>query len=289
MGFDLIEDADIGRIHEGAIEGYYQWAFAKKLFKEIELKSVKATVYFQLSNHDSDEGVLERVTFIGAKGKQIKTDSNYALSITEFVNGVNANDDLLFGRPKKPIAPDLLPDCNTIEELWNESYLKMIVRNTFSGDIIYVYGKDGKLTKDFQTGKIRCSYANINKTTGLFYPKEGFYNAFDGDKRIWKLVHAFKDPKHEQRMKDLENIAKLDTDGYQTIDEITQHNTSRSLIVDNLYTKKKYFLSFVNDFGRYTRFDIYEVDLESGTLSDTPLNGSLYLLYNQKIWKIVTG
>lgn len=50
----------------------------------------------------------------------------------------------------------------------------MIVKNNSNGNVIFVYGKDGKLIKDYETRKIRCSYAYLDKYSGYYQSKNQF-------------------------------------------------------------------------------------------------------------------
>lgn len=287
--FDLIEERENGRIRDDDFEGSYKWTFVKKLFREMNLAETKATIYFQFDDCEDDCGVLERVKTLWDEGRVVKTDSRYALSISEFVQMVKENSPDLFEKLKPAPAPQKIENCFTVEELWKDSYSRMILKNKSNDSVIFVYGKDGKLIKDYQTGRIRCSYAYLDKYSGYYQSKNQFYNVFDADKKIWVLVHAFKDKKYEERQKENNEILAVEKEavGYQSLDEIVSRNTLYVLVVGNLYTHKRYYLQFIDEGGMYkTRFNIYEIDKENGIIKmENPLNNSMYKQYKYKIWK----
>ena len=289
--FDLIEDMDNGRIRFGDYEGCYKWAYVKKIFKSLDLGDTKATIYFQFNDCDDDCGVLERVISLRDEGKQFKTDSRYSLSIKEFVEMVKNNDANLFGRPKPLPNPEKIDGCSTVEELWKNSYSKMLIKNAFNKNVVFVYGKNGELIRDYQTNKIRCSYAYLDKYDGFYKSKNEFYNVFDEDKKIWQLIKAFKDKNFEKREQEVKEIKKVEAsnEGYNSIDEIVRNNTKFILIVENIFTHKRYYLKFTDDFRlNKSSFNIYEIDKENKVIKfDNALNEELSKLYKYRLWQVI--
>lgn len=299
--FDLIEERENGRFADNDYEGYYKWAFAKKLFREMVFSEVKATIYFQTSDDERDEvGVLERVKDVYDEGRRVKIDSNCIFSIKEFIDSVTQNSKDLFEKPK---APNSIDCCSPIRELWNDSYSTIIVKNKHTNEVFYIFGQDGNIIRDYRTGKARCKYAYLDCETNFYKEKGDYYNIQDEEKRIWILIHAFKDKCYEQRVKRREDERKraeeeratrlkekkefssVESDEYNTINEITRSNNKHTLVVYNAYTKKHYFLRFVNS---YRSFNIYAFDIDIGTLESTiSLNHEMNKLYSYRIWKVV--
>lgn len=260
--FDLIDEYNDGKFAQTNYEFYYKWAYAKKLFREMLFSRVKATIYFQLTDdEDPNVGVLERVKDIRDSSATIKTDSNNCFSIKEFVELVNSNSKELFEKPKPTPAPDSIDNCRTIVELWDGSYSAMIVKNNHTNAVIYVFGKDGHLIRDFSTSKIRCKYAYQDPRTGYYISKDIYYNVFDEDKKIWTLIHPFKDKNYEQRIalrKQQEEIAErkrkaklelvaslraVEKDDCQTLFQLTSFCARSYLFVDNIFNGKKVLCS----------------------------------------------
>ena len=300
--FDLIEEYNDGRFAQTDFDFYYKWAYAKKLFRQIEFENVKATIYFQLSDDDDpDVGVIERVKDIRELAATIKTDSNQCFSIKEFVELVSSNSQELFEKPKPAPAPFSIDNCKSITELWDESYSAMIVKNKHTNSIIRVFGRDGRLVRDYKTGKIRCKYCYEDFITGYYVDKGDYYNVFDEDKKIWVLMHSFHDKNYEQRIalenkqkeeakKERETALKLvtslraaETEACQTLYQLTKTNYGPYLYVDNVFNGKKYFVKIVNS---YLSFNIYELDPnDSSVVNPNSLNHELYNMYSYRIWK----
>ena len=291
--FDLIEQRNNGKLAEKQYEYYYTWINPKKLFREIDFSKVKATVYFQMSDcEDKDTFVLERVSSIRDDGKWIKTDEKRTFTIAEFVELVKTNNCKLFEKPKPKPAPDSIPGCDTIENLWDESFSSMIVKNKHTGGVIFVFGNNGKLVRDYRSNKIRCRYADLDFETNLYSSKGDYYNVFDENKKIWSLIHSFKDAGYEKRIakekEEIENrrkyISAQNEDCY-TIFQLIDKNARNILFVDNIYTGKRYCLVFING---YKQFNIFEVDIEnSSVVKSGSLNYKLAKLYGYKLWKLV--
>lgn len=306
--FDLIEERESGRFAENRREWYYKWANAKKLFKEMDFDKIKATIYFQLFDIENrEDGVLERVKEIHDRARLVKTDSKNCFSVFEFIDLVNENSNLLFEKPKPPEAPNSIEDCKTIVELWKESYSAMIVKNTFTSKIIIVFGQDGYLARDNQSDRILCKYMRKNPLNGHLDKVGDFYNVFDEDKKIWKLVEAYKDKNYENRLLqrqkrqeafekrreierqqeeekriEIERIKSAEQDDCHTIEELVYDNRLYFIYVDNVFTNKRYYLKFKNGFHA---FDIYEVDQTNIAKISGPYNEDMRSLYGFRIWK----
>ena len=298
--FDLIEEYDDGRLAQNDYEWYYKWAHAKKLFRNISLENVKATIYFQLSDDtDPEVGVIERVKEIHDDGRLVKTDSKCCFSIKEFVEKISSNSRELFERPK---APNSIENCDSIAGLWDESYSFMIVRNKHTSDVFYVFGKDGYLIRDYRSGKVRCKYAYQDPTTGLFKEKDNYYNIPDEDKKIWILIRSFKDKGYEERVarhkqeqeriererkakqQEMEQLKSAEQEGCHTIFQLCKNSNGKYLYVDNVLTGKSYFVKLVNS---YQSINIYEVDKNNiAVILAGPLNAEMSKLYQYKVWKL---
>ena len=298
--FDMADEYENGRFAQNDYEWYYKWAHAKKLFKEMDLKDIKATIYFQLSySEDPEDGVIERIKEIHDEARLIKTDSKCCFSIKEFVELVKSNSSDLF---EKPASPDSINNCDSVYGLWHESYSFMIIRNMHTSDIFYVFGKDGNLIRDYRSNKIRCKYGYIDSNTGLIKEKDNYYNIPDENKKIWILIRAFKDKGYEERIafqkrekervekeriekqNKIAQMKKLEQEDCQTIFQLIRNCNGRTLYVDNIVTGKLYLLRLT---GFIRSFDIYEVN-RSNICSFTHItpDEALKEQYNYKVWKI---
>ena len=266
----------------------------------MDFNEVKATLYFQLSDEDDPEvGVIERVKEIRDDARVVKTDQNNCYSIKEFVELISANKNDVFEKPK---APNSIDNCKSIGELWDESFSAMIIKNKHTNDVVYVFGKDGHLIRDYQTGKVRCKYTYQDPNTGYYIDKGNYYNVQDENKKIWVLIHSYKDKNYEQRMilkKQQEEKAErerqerielnrtlkaAERDDCETLLQLTRKCNGRYLYVDNVLTGKRYFIKLVNG---YLSFNIYEVDKNNiSVILSSSLNGEMSKQYQYRVWKL---
>ncbi len=296
--FDLTEEYDDGRLTMANYENYYKWSHPKTIFKQMLFSEIGVTIYLQLSNDDDPGvGVLERVKGIRDFGRLIITDLKTRFSIKEFIDMVSSNDVDLF---KKPDAPTSIKNCQTIVKLWNPSYSAMIVKNNHTSEVFIVYGSNGHLTRDMRTKKIRCKYTYLSPN-GYHRPKGDYYSIKDEDKEIWSLIYAYRDENYEKRIKqeqleeerriaerkaEMDEIAKLESyeqDDCLTIKELIRNSNGFCLYVENIVTKKTYF---IKPFRTHSGFSIYEIDPNNiAANNDEIKNPELQKMYNFKVWK----
>lgn len=296
--FDLIDEYSSGRLVNNRFDCYYNWAYAKKLFREMNFDEVKATIYIQLyDDSDKDMPALERVKDVLDEGRIIKTDNNGLYTITKFIKMVKTNDNNLMQKPK---APREIDNCSTIVELWKESFSSMIVKNEHTSEMFYVFGKEGNIIRDYRTGKIRCKYAKLDLKTGYICEGMNFYNIQDEHKKIWVLVRIIKDKNYEKRVEtqriererleqerrteelERQQFKDAETQNCNTIFDITISCKDQFVYVENKYTNRLYLIRIVNG---YRSFNIYEVDKnDTSVIVSNSLNHLLYKQYNYKIW-----
>lgn len=302
--FDLTEEYDDGRFAQDSFESewYYKWSNPKKLFKEMIFADVKATMFIQLGDDDDGEScVLERITSIYHEGKHISTSKNNALTIKEFVDMIGENSEDVFEKPKPAPAPDSITNCKSVVGLWKESYSSMIIKNKHNSNVIRVFGKEGHLVRDYQTGRIRCRYQYLDKYTGFYKDKDGFYNVFDEDKEIWTLVQSFHDKDYEERVAQRKREAEeqeaarkkyldetrpyrgAERDDCKTLHQLVRFSVGM-IFVENVYTGKIYRVDIRSG---SKAFEIYEVKKTNICLKLTgELSNEVENQFNFKIWRI---
>lgn len=290
--FDVSEDFLKGRIRDGNYDGSYKWAYAKKLFRELDFGKAKATIYFQFGNCDDKDSInLERVIDIDFDASYFKTDFYHGLSIPEFVKMVKDNDPLLFGLPKREPPPQLIDGCNSISEIWNESYSAVIVKNVFNNSVIFINGKNGLISRDYRTGRMVCRYAYLDRFSNHYKAKNQFYLLVDGEKKIWKLIHAFEDKTYENRIKQQQQLEKFqeENNNCDSLKNLLHDNRLFVVVTQNVFTGKRYYLSFADD-GSYvkSRFNASEINISLKTIQfNDNKNEEVAKDFDKKVWKII--
>ena len=189
--FDISDAWNDKKIEDYA-HGGYKWLNPKKVFRQMDIKEEKATVFFQFDYDDSEnEYVLEKVTANYNYFKTFYTDIDNSLSIKEFVDAV-INDNINIHK-KKYIPPKeelRIEGGKTVYELCDSSYSGIIVKN-LSDDSIRVidifngspqkinYNVVGYYAKKQQYN----DYYDINRTRK--------YAVWHANKPIWQLLKVF--------------------------------------------------------------------------------------------------
>lgn len=295
----------------------------------VELVEDNACGFFRIAEEDKD--LKDYPVFIEVKGgrifkvekllrKEIEGDKQstirfFNLSTTfenyeNFVEALKTCDESLFeSKPPKQKDKSVIrrqktfdfDNCKSIAGLWDESYSFMVVLNTHTSIVYFVFGKEGQLIRDYQTGKIRCKYA-YKDSYGQYREKGTYYNILDENERIWALLHYAKDKGYEERiarersekekakqeriakMKETKRLKAAEQEDCQTLFQLTRECNGRYLYVDNVLTGKRYFLRIV---VLHQSFNIYEVDKENVSIimSSRPLNAQMACQYRYKLWK----
>ena len=300
-----------------------------KVVKDIvELVEDNACGFFRIADENKD--LKEHPVFIEVKGgrifkadklfrKEIEGDKLstirfFNLSTTfenyeGFVEALKTCDKSLF-ESNPPIQKDKsiiqkqktidFDNCKRIVELWDESYAFMVVLNTHTSIVYFVFGKEGQLIRDYQTGKIRCKYA-YKDSFGYYKEKGTYYNILDENERVWVLLQFVRDKGYEERiareqaerekakqvriakMKETKQLKAAEQEDCQTIFQIIRDCGNRYIYVDNVLTGKRYFFK-VPVLGQ--NFNIYEVNKDNiSEIIDGPLNATLHKHYKYKVWK----
>ncbi|HHU27731.1 TPA: hypothetical protein GXZ54_01055 [bacterium] len=169
------------------------------------MKKEKATIYFQFSNDEApDIGVLERVTHAYNGFRKFYTCLGYSLSISEFVEYVKTNDQLLFDKPKPKEAPQVIGNGKTINELWKDYYFGMIVYNLHNNKFMLINGRQGEMYRDFSDrNKIVGKYGYYYQKKGRYVFHKKYYIVWDYDKSIWVLIKEFLDENYQNKAVEL--------------------------------------------------------------------------------------
>lgn len=285
--FDLIEESESGRIdYSEDCDNEYHWSYVKKLFREIDLKSEHATIFFQFDEDEHEEGacVLQRVTNSYNEFRLFYTDFENALSIQSFVQKAKENSFEFYNK-KAPVKLtkeiiDSLPDSKTIYELWSENYAWMVVENMPTGKRMLIKGSYGEMWTDKQ-GRIKGKYSN--SFNGKYTYSNDFYVVWDAERPIWRLISSGErtDPSYQTRSLD-------DTDekykGCLTMRQIILQASSKNIIVKCLYNDVTYSIELLLSFDT-TRFNSSIIDLETGEIDMTTQNAFVWALYDKKVWK----
>lgn len=108
--------------------------------------------------------------------------SSLIYSEDEFVDVIKNRTNELFEKT---------PEYDTINKLWKKHYTKMIIEKKGSNDQIIVYGKNGEMNIDYDTGCITYQYCKYIPSSGKHFIKsKKFYKLSYSDEgnQLWKLV-----------------------------------------------------------------------------------------------------
>lgn len=195
--FDLIEEFDCGKISD-MDGGKYHWSYAKKLFREMNLQSEDATIYFQLSDdeiNDDESYVLERVSNAYQRFSTFFTDAKRVLSIAEFVRYACEDPDKLLNTRKYVESPNVqtTADGFTVYELWRPEYAWMVIKRTTDGKEMIIRGSGGKMFRENHNphGRIIGKYTHQKNGGGYWY-SDDFFIVWDAEKPVWILKASYK-------------------------------------------------------------------------------------------------
>lgn len=275
--FDLREEVQENRVN-AVDNNKFHWTRVKKLFRSLDLKKDKITVYFQFTDDEGDF-CLERVTG-GYHGFSVfYTDGKNALTIEEFVEKAKELNSSLIPRalPKKEESQKYVNGGRTVFDLWNPEYEWMVVKNLSSGKEMLIRGVNGQLPRqgNLQDGKVIGRYSNKQNNGRYSYSPE-LYVVWDADKQIWTL-------KASRRRAESERTPIQDIEGCFSLEFLLMRTPNENAFFCE-YNKKTYYFVFTD--GRSSmRFNAYEYDPETGEISETHKNPEVQLLKNKKVWR----
>lgn len=279
--FDLEEEFSSEKIYKYYGSNEYSWSYPKKLFREMDFKSVQATIYFQFDYcNDENVGVLERVTGGYNRFTQFYTDTRNVLSIPEFIKLLTEGDSKI--SPQKydpPVVPDSVDEGKTIYELWKSKYSGIIVKNLVIGNEMLINGKDGRMYRrgHYPNEKIIGKYSNFY---GGKYHYSDYYPVWDEDKAIWTLKVEFISQEYLEREKIHNEIVNRNIAGKKLISLLI---STEGQIFHCLLNNKYYLFEFIND-NRMV-FNAYEFDPPNGEVVGTHCNKEVHKLENELVWE----
>lgn len=197
--FDLIDEFNNGHITDQD-DGKYYWSYAKKLFREMDLKNELASIYFQLGYDDElgdDELFVEKVTNAYRNFSVFYTDLTNALSIEEFLRYAKEDTGKLLTKNVQSAGyGNPIVGGFTVFELWDPKYSGMIVRKITDGQEMLINGDEhGIFRQDHDPhGRIVGKYTRRGYDGRYHY--SSYYVVWDAEKPVWTLKRPFfKDKK----------------------------------------------------------------------------------------------
>ncbi len=301
--FDRIDDSFEDKIYS-LYNNKYEWTNPDSNFRQMNVAKEDAIIYFELSEKEMDNTPLVRVTYAKEEFTYFEIYRGGGLSINQFVDAALNNPSLILPAPKVPDAPEYIEGGKTVEELWNDSYSCMYIKNLFTNDVMVVFGNDGEISTN--KGHISGKYAKIDYSKPHNYWGIGRnYIIKDQDKKIWSVIDSVKDKGYEERVKRKEELkAKREADrkrreaelqarrdainklavNCNSIPELSAINTNKLLYVKNLLTNKEYCI--IPYLGN--RFlPAYRYDSSKSNVGTENLSVEIEPDYNEKVWVFV--
>lgn len=289
--FDFIEEFETGKICSMAYpDNEYQWIYVKKLFRDMDLNNEEATVFFQFTSEDKEDGgALERVTKSYNEFRVFFTDIEHACSVGEFIEQAKENGfDYLKKSNTIHVTSNVfstIKDGKTVFELWSQDYSWMIVDNLVNGKTMLVRGTDGTMWREANknNGKIIGRYSNRSPYGGKYTYSSDLYVVWDAEKPIWRLIKAEErsDPAYVYRNLDDKEPRFASCRDLRII--VNQENVG-SIIVKCLLNNTTYMLDFKNANHGSRAFNAYTIDLETGEIGEMHQNGFVMALFDKKVW-----
>ena len=302
--FDRIDDSFEDKIYS-LYNNKYEWTNPNSNFRQMNVSKEDAIIYFELSEKEMDNTPLVRVTYAKDEFTYFETYRGGGLSIDQFVDAALNNPSLILPSPKVPDAPDSIDGGKTVEELWNDSYSCMYIKNLFTKDVMVVFGNDGEISTNYN-GQITGKYAKIDYSKPHNYWGIGRnYIIKDQDKKIWSVIDSVKDKGYEERVKRKEELkAKREADrkrreaelqarrdaisklaiNCNSIPELLSIKSNSQLYVRNLLTSKEYRITPSLGFGRMI---VSSYDSSRFEVGNKNLLGEINADYNEKVWMLL--